>query len=97
MSEELDDQIQGETEDESSGADFLIDILTGESISASPKSRLVQKVLRQLIESYGFDRKDARPNNDIIAIRIKKMYSYLKVDGARVLLYGSCKGWHSNV
>lgn len=27
---------------------------------ATPKTRLVQKVLRQLIETYGFDRKDIR-------------------------------------
>src|SRR5207249_122617 len=38
----------------------LIGLLTGEEIPASPKNRLVQKVLRQLIESYGFDRKDIR-------------------------------------
>ena len=29
-------------------------------IPASPKNRLVQKVLRQLIETYGFDREDIR-------------------------------------
>ena len=32
------------------GADILIDLLTGEEIRSTPKSRLVQKVLRQLIE-----------------------------------------------
>jgi type I restriction enzyme M protein len=37
---------------------FFIDILTGEKESASPRKLLVQKVLRQLIESYGFDRHD---------------------------------------
>lgn len=37
---------------------FFIDILTGNKQSAAPKKLLVQKVLRQLIESYGFDRDD---------------------------------------
>jgi type I restriction enzyme M protein len=37
---------------------FFIDILTGEKESASPRKLLVQKVLCQLIESYGFDRND---------------------------------------
>ena len=61
MSEELDDQVQDDGDDASSGdADTLIDILTGDKISASDKNKLVQKVLRQLIESYGFDRKDIR-------------------------------------
>ena len=40
------------------GADTLIDILTGRAIPPSPKNTLVQKVLRQLIGSYGFDRTD---------------------------------------
>ena len=35
---------------------FFIDILTGNKECASPKKMLIQKVLRQLIESYGFDR-----------------------------------------
>ena len=38
------------------GADTLIDLLTGKPVRAIPKNRLVQKVLRQLIETYGFDR-----------------------------------------
>jgi len=38
------------------GAEILIDLLTGAEIRSTPKSRLVQKVLRQLIETYGFDR-----------------------------------------
>ena len=46
--------------DEPGGAETLIDILTGESVRATPKTRLVQKVLRQLIETYGFDRNDIR-------------------------------------
>jgi type I restriction enzyme M protein len=44
---------------EDSGPDnFFINILTGDKESASPKKLLVQKVLRQLIEGYGFDRND---------------------------------------
>ena len=44
---------------EESGLDsFFIDILTGNKESISAKKLLVQKVLRQLIESYGFDRND---------------------------------------
>lgn len=44
---------------EESGPDnFFIDILTGNKESASAKKLLVQKVLRQLIESYGFGRDD---------------------------------------
>lgn len=44
--------------EESGPDDFFIDILTGNKESVSPKKLLVQKVLRQLIESYGFDRND---------------------------------------
>lgn len=48
---------------EESGPDnFFIDILSGNKESASPKKLLVQKVLRQLIESYGFDRSDLEVN-----------------------------------
>lgn len=48
---------------EESGPDnFFIDILTGNKESASAKKLLVQKVLRQLIESYGFDRDDLEVN-----------------------------------
>ena len=42
------------------GAESLIDLLTGAAIRATPKNRLVQKVLRQLIETYGFDRSAIR-------------------------------------
>lgn len=42
------------------GAESLIDLLTGAAIPATPKNRLVQKVLRQLIETYGFDRSTIR-------------------------------------
>lgn len=41
---------------------FFIDILTGNKESASVKKLLVQKVLRQFIESYGFDRDDLEVN-----------------------------------
>ncbi len=44
--------------EESAPENFFIDILTGQKLSPSPKKLLVQKVLRQLIESYGFDRND---------------------------------------
>jgi len=47
-----------ENSTENSPDNFFIDILTGNKESASPKKLLVQKVLRQLIESYGFDRTD---------------------------------------
>ncbi|MGV6825604.1 MAG: methylation-associated defense system DNA methyltransferase MAD2, partial [bacterium] len=44
---------------EDSGPDnFFIDILTGNKVGASQRKLLLQKVLRQLIESYGFDRAD---------------------------------------
>ena len=42
------------------GAETLIDLLTGAAIRSTPKNRLVQKVLRQLIETYGFDRSAIR-------------------------------------
>ena len=59
MSIEPDGQVAESNGDEPSGGDeSLIDILTGVEIPASPKNRLVQKVLRQLIETYGFDRND---------------------------------------
>ena len=38
------------------GVETLIDLLTGEPVRSTPKNRLIQKVLRQLIETYGFDR-----------------------------------------
>ncbi len=44
---------------EENGPDnFFIDILTGNKESVSDKKLLIQKVLRLLIESYGFDRDD---------------------------------------
>lgn len=45
-----------DTTEESGPGNFFIDILTGNKESASAKKLLVQKVLHQLIESYGFDR-----------------------------------------
>ena len=42
------------------GAESLIDLLSGAAIRSTPKNRLVQKVLRQLIETYGFDRSTIR-------------------------------------
>jgi type I restriction enzyme M protein len=48
---------------EETGQDiFFIDILTGNKENVSAKKLLVQKILRQLIESYGFDRKDLEVN-----------------------------------
>ncbi|HOW51496.1 MAG TPA: N-6 DNA methylase [bacterium] len=47
-----------DVDDESGPEKFFIDILTGNKESSSAKKLLVQKVLRQLIESYGFDRND---------------------------------------
>jgi type I restriction enzyme M protein len=58
MSEQNDDIIEApQDEVEDNGPEnFFIDILTGNKESPSPKKLLVQKVLRQLIESYRFDR-----------------------------------------
>ena len=48
---------------EESGPDnFFIDILTSNKESISDKKLLVQKTLRLLIESYGFDRNDLEVN-----------------------------------
>jgi len=51
-------QLEAQESEESAPDDFYIDILTGSKEKPSPKKLLVQKVLRQLIESYGFDRGD---------------------------------------
>lgn len=70
MTDEHDDrdEIQGEEEESGGEPDALIDILSSQSIPASAKNRLVQKVVRQLLESYGFDRSDIkigyRPTTD---------------------------------
>lgn len=53
--------IENDSQDvaEENGPDnFFIDILTGNKESVSSKKLLIQNVLRQLIESYGFDRND---------------------------------------
>lgn len=62
MTDEIDVESQDETnEEEAEGeSEALIDILSGEPIAASAKNRLVQKVVRQLLESYGFDRADIK-------------------------------------
>jgi type I restriction enzyme M protein len=48
--------------EESNPDNFFFDLLTGDKESVTPKKLLVQKVLRQLIESYGFDRVDLEVN-----------------------------------
>jgi type I restriction enzyme M protein len=62
VTEEINEQPQDEIDEEEaeSESETLINILTGESIPASAKNRLVQKVVRQLLESYGFDRADIK-------------------------------------
>lgn len=60
MSTEPEGQVAENNGDEPGGDESLVDIRTGVKIPASPKNRLVQKVLRQLIETYGFDRRDIR-------------------------------------
>ena len=63
MSDQDDDQNDNASDAEENGPEkFFIDILTGNKESASPKKLLVQKVLRQLIETYGFDRNDIKPD-----------------------------------
>jgi type I restriction enzyme M protein len=64
MSDQDDDNLISpqDANEESEPDNFFIDILTGSKESASPKKLLVQKVLRQLIESYGFDRDDLEVN-----------------------------------
>lgn len=69
-----------ETEGEASADDVLMDLLSGRSIKPTPKNRLVQKVLRQLIESYGFDRDDLA-----IAYRIQRGTS--QRDAADIVIF----------
>ncbi|MXZ74168.1 MAG: N-6 DNA methylase [Gemmatimonadetes bacterium] len=59
-----DDRIESlpDAEEDSVPETFFIDILTDTRQSSTPKKLLVQKVLRQLIESYGFDRDDIEVN-----------------------------------
>jgi type I restriction enzyme M protein len=60
--DEIDEWSQNETDEEQAEgeSEALIDILSGKPIPTSAKNRLVQKVVRQLLESYGFDRADIR-------------------------------------
>ena len=60
MSDDVADQTVDVNGDELSGEETLVDTLSGATVRATPKTRLVQKVLRQLIETYGFDRGDIR-------------------------------------
>ena len=60
MNGETDEPFDENGEGSDGGRDTLIDVLSGDEIPASPKKVLVQKVLRQLIYSYGFDRADIR-------------------------------------
>ena len=46
----------GDASEDNGPEKYFIDILSGNKESASAKKLLIQKVLRQLIESYGFDR-----------------------------------------
>jgi len=63
MSELENIDINTETaEEENAPENFFIDILTGNTETANPKKLLVQKVLRQLIEGYGFNRGDLETN-----------------------------------
>lgn len=55
-------QVPEEAAEADAPENFFIDILTGNTESPSPKKLLIQKVLRQLIESYGFDRSDLEVN-----------------------------------
>jgi type I restriction enzyme M protein len=62
VTNELDERLQNEADEDEAGdeSEALIDILSGQPITASAKNRLVQRVLRQLLESYGFDRADIK-------------------------------------
>lgn len=55
-------EVPQDSTEESVPDNFFLDILTGNKESVSVKKLLVQKVLRQLIESYGFDRNDLEVN-----------------------------------
>jgi type I restriction enzyme M protein len=57
---EEDQEEGGNGEGQGTESETLIDILTGQPVSATAKNKLVQSVLRQLIETYGFDRNDLR-------------------------------------
>jgi type I restriction enzyme M protein len=55
-------EVSQEIPEDDSLENFFISILTGNKISASAQQLLIQKVLRQLIESYGFNRDDLEMN-----------------------------------
>ncbi len=62
MTADVDEQVPTDDDDDESEAEpeAIIDLISGQPIPPSPKNRLVQKVLRQLLESYAFDRADLR-------------------------------------
>lgn len=61
MRDEFEEQVESDAEEEPEGeSEALVDILTGLPVAPSAKNRLVQKVVRQLLESYGFDRVDIK-------------------------------------
>jgi type I restriction enzyme M protein len=61
VTDDPDEPDHGNDQEEGDGeGQTLVDILSGQLIPASAKNRLVQNVIRQLIESYGFDRSDLR-------------------------------------
>ncbi len=51
-----------ETPVENAPDNFFIDILSGRKESATSKKLLIQKILRRLIEGYGFNRSDLEVN-----------------------------------
>jgi hypothetical protein len=57
VTDEVEDPASDEGEEEASESEpeALIDILSGQPVTASAKNRLVQNVVRQLLESYGVD------------------------------------------
>src|SRR5690349_21583020 len=70
MTDEVDAELsQDDAEEEAVESESLalIDILSGHAIPASAKNRLVQKVVRKLLESYGFDRADVKPGYRLTA------------------------------
>lgn len=54
----LDEPVEEAGDQAAEPDDFLIDLLSGNKEKASSKRKLVQRVLRLLIDSYGFDRAD---------------------------------------
>lgn len=62
LQENLDESTNDAGAENETPDNFFIDILTGAKESISPKKLLTQRVLKQLIESYGFDRTDLETN-----------------------------------